>query len=274
MGFTRSFDKAKTTGADDIMGFASFPTSYETLSPFLHERYLLVEEIGVGGSGFCLKIQRRADNRIFAAKLIAKDRIAKSALIRTLRWGYVPQGFTADQDGAVVVPVEAWALRRVSHANVCAFEELFADDTFYYLVRMYDFPPLSLPFPAEFFCLLTCLPLDHGAPRNLVADVAAGGDVAAFPAHHASRQLPRPQSFFFGAFFRPCISITFPVTPCPRFFRRTATALITPLLLRFVRSGRTSPPFQRAPCSAHLCSDPRCRLRPRANRDHSSGPQG
>ncbi|KWU41873.1 kinase-like protein [Rhodotorula sp. JG-1b] len=116
------------------MGFASFPTSYETLSPFLHERYLLVEEIGVGGSGFCLKIQRRADNRIFAAKLIAKDRIAKSALIRTLRWGYVPEGFTADQDGAVVVPVEAWALRRVSHANVCAFEELFADATFYYLI--------------------------------------------------------------------------------------------------------------------------------------------
>ncbi|GAA5869331.1 hypothetical protein JCM3774_004208 [Rhodotorula dairenensis] len=116
------------------MGFASFPTSYETLSPFLHERYHLVEEIGVGGSGFCLKIQRRSDDRIFAAKLIAKDRIARSALIRTSRWGSVPHGFQAEEDGSVVVPVEAWALRRVSHANVCGFEELFADATFYYLV--------------------------------------------------------------------------------------------------------------------------------------------
>ncbi|GAA5992194.1 hypothetical protein JCM10908_001813 [Rhodotorula pacifica] len=116
------------------MGFASFPTSYETLSPFLHERYLLVEEIGVGGSGFCLKIQRRRDGRIFAAKLIARDRIAKSALIRTSRWGSIPFGFSAEEDGSVVVPVEAWALRRVSHPNVCGFEELFADATFYYLI--------------------------------------------------------------------------------------------------------------------------------------------
>lgn len=62
-----------------------------------------------------------------------------------------------------------------------------------------------------------------------MADVAAGRDAAAFAAHHASRQLPRPQSFFFSAFFRPRISITFSVTPRPRFFRRTATALVTPL---------------------------------------------
>lgn len=117
------------------MGFAAFPSTYETLSPFLHERFVLLEEIGVGGSGFVLKVQRRQDERIFAAKLIARERIARSALIRTSRWGSVPPGFKAEEDGMLVVPVEAWAMRRVAHPNVCSFEELFADETFYYLVR-------------------------------------------------------------------------------------------------------------------------------------------
>lgn len=117
------------------MGFAAFPSTYETLSPFLHERFVLLEEIGVGGSGFVLKVQRRQDERIFAAKLIARERIARSALIRTSRWGSVPPGFEAEADGTLVVPVEAWAMRRVAHPNVCSFEELFADETFYYLVR-------------------------------------------------------------------------------------------------------------------------------------------
>lgn len=117
------------------MGFAAFPSTYETLSPLLHERYLLLEEIGVGGSGFVLKVQeRQAPGRVLAAKLIARERIARSGLIRTSRWGSVPPGLEADQDGMLVVPVEAWAMRRVAHPNVCGFEELFADETFYYLV--------------------------------------------------------------------------------------------------------------------------------------------
>ncbi|BGP57715.1 hypothetical protein JCM8202_005499 [Rhodotorula sphaerocarpa] len=130
------------------MGFAAFPSTYETLSPLLHERYLLLEEIGVGGSGFVLKVQeRQAPGRVLAAKLIARERIARSGLIRTSRWGSVPPGLEADQDGMLVVPVEAWAMRRVAHPNVCGFEELFADEMFYYLIMEYHGTSWSPPPP-------------------------------------------------------------------------------------------------------------------------------
>ncbi|BGO94938.1 hypothetical protein NBRC10512_000617 [Rhodotorula toruloides] len=116
------------------MGFAPSPASLASLSPLLHSQYILLEEIGVGGTGFCLKVQRRTDGAVFAAKLIAKTRLSKSSLIRTSSWGAVPPGFQPDVDGLLVVPLEAYVLRKVDHPGVCGFVDLFADSQFFYLI--------------------------------------------------------------------------------------------------------------------------------------------
>ncbi|BGP27102.1 serine/threonine protein kinase [Rhodotorula toruloides] len=116
------------------MGFAPAPASLAALSPLLHSRYDLLEDIGVGGTGFCLKVQRRTDSAVFAAKVIAKNRLSKSSLIRTYSWGTVPPGFQPDVDGLLVVPLEAYVLRKVDHPGVCAFVDLFADSRFFYII--------------------------------------------------------------------------------------------------------------------------------------------
>lgn len=118
------------------MGFAPSPASLAALSPLLHSQYTLLEEIGVGGTGFCLKVRRRTDGAVLAAKLIAKNRLSKSSLIRTSSWGTVPPGFRPDVDGLLVVPLEAYVLRKVDHPGVCGFVDLFADRQFFYLVSL------------------------------------------------------------------------------------------------------------------------------------------
>lgn len=121
------------------MGFAPLPTCYDTLSPLFHAQYALVEEIGVGGSGFVLKVQRRSNGEFFAAKVIAKDRVSRQTLVRTRSWGSVPPGFELDEQDALVVPAEAYVLRKMRHPGVCGFIDLFADDLFFYLVRSHRF---------------------------------------------------------------------------------------------------------------------------------------
>jgi hypothetical protein len=117
------------------MSFAPLPSSLCSLSPSFHRRFVVLEECGLGGSGFCLKVQRRIDGLICVAKVIAKDRVGISSMVRTSQWGAVPEGFKAEEDGTLVVPSEAYVLRRVRHGNVVSFYDLFADERFFYLVR-------------------------------------------------------------------------------------------------------------------------------------------
>jgi len=122
------------------MGFAT-RSCFASLSPYLHAHYTLVEEIGIGGSGFVLKVRRRGHLDVdreapLALKVISRDRIPRQNLVRTGSWGFIPHGFEEHELGGVVVPTEAYCLRRLAgHPGVCAFHDLFADETFFYLVR-------------------------------------------------------------------------------------------------------------------------------------------
>ncbi|BGP51067.1 hypothetical protein JCM10450v2_006993 [Rhodotorula kratochvilovae] len=120
------------------MGFAPSPACFASLSPHLHAQYALLEEIGVGGSGFVLKVRRRTDGLVLAAKLVARDRVPRQNLVRTASWGFVPHGFDEHEQGGIVVPAEAYALRRLTgHPGVCGLVDLFADELFYYLIMEY-----------------------------------------------------------------------------------------------------------------------------------------
>ncbi|GAA5968473.1 hypothetical protein JCM11641_007647 [Rhodosporidiobolus odoratus] len=138
------------------MSFAPLPDTIAALSPVFHNTYDIVEECGVGGSAFVLKVRRRVDSSIFAAKIIARDRLSRRGMVRTRHWGRVPPGFKADEEGALVVPVEAYVLRRIRHPGVVAFVDLFADERYFYLIqefhgspwRIEDLQPeTSLPSP-------------------------------------------------------------------------------------------------------------------------------
>ncbi|GAA6010429.1 hypothetical protein JCM10207_001300 [Rhodosporidiobolus poonsookiae] len=119
------------------MSFASLPPSLAALSPVFHSKYTILEECGVGGSGVCLKVRRQLDGRIVVCKLIARERIGPQALVKTAHWGSVPPGLQVDTDGMLIVPTEAYVLRRVRHASCVAFIDLFADEMFYYLIMEY-----------------------------------------------------------------------------------------------------------------------------------------
>ncbi|GAA6040843.1 hypothetical protein JCM8097_007743 [Rhodosporidiobolus ruineniae] len=119
------------------MSFAALPPSLASLSPTFHQRFEVIEEVGVGGSGFCLKVRRRADGKEAVAKCIPRNRLASRGLVRTAHWGSVPEGYSAEADGTLVVPVEAYVLRRVRHSSVVSFIDLFACPTFHYLIMAY-----------------------------------------------------------------------------------------------------------------------------------------
>ncbi|GAA6049947.1 hypothetical protein JCM3770_007063 [Rhodotorula araucariae] len=158
------------------MGFAPSPACFASLSPHLHAQYALLEEIGVGGSGVVVKVRRRADGLVLAAKLISRDRVPRQNLVRTGRWGFVPKGFDEHGLGGIVVPAEAYALRRLAgHPGVCGFVDLFADELFYYLIMEYhgaswqatvDEPQVSLPPTPPISPLSACTPLSRTASEE------------------------------------------------------------------------------------------------------------
>ncbi|GAA5886275.1 hypothetical protein JCM6882_001588 [Rhodosporidiobolus microsporus] len=117
-----------------MASFTSLPTSLAALSPTFLDQYAILEEAGVGGSGFVLKAKRKSDGLVCAAKLIAKDRVGGRGLVKTPHWGNVPIGFELEDDGLLVIPAEAYCLRRLRHPHVVSFVDLFADDLFYYLI--------------------------------------------------------------------------------------------------------------------------------------------
>ncbi|GJN93110.1 hypothetical protein Rhopal_006155-T1 [Rhodotorula paludigena] len=200
------------------MGFAPLPTCYDTLSPLFHAQYALVEEIGVGGSGFVLKVQRRSNGEFFAAKVIAKDRVSRQTLVRTRSWGSVPPGFELDEQDALVVPAEAYVLRKMRHPGVCGFIDLFADDRFFYLILEYhgasvqasNPPKPMLPPSPPISPLSACVPL---APT-------ASGEGSALPSPALPTFAGTPASLL------PAASPLTPTNPPPPpMMRRTSSDL-------------------------------------------------
>ncbi|GAA5918449.1 hypothetical protein JCM5296_004710 [Sporobolomyces johnsonii] len=119
------------------MSFARPLPSIACLDPLFLLQYTPVEEIGVGGSGTVLRVTRHCDGAVLAAKLICRNRVGSQGLIKTAHWGRHARGLDVCSDGMLVVPVEAYVLRRVSHRGVVGFVDLFADETFFYLIMEY-----------------------------------------------------------------------------------------------------------------------------------------
>ncbi|GAA5962888.1 hypothetical protein JCM3765_005905 [Sporobolomyces pararoseus] len=115
------------------MSFAVRP-SFDSLDIDFVSQYDIVEEIGIGGSGTVYKVQRRRDGKFFAAKVMARSRIGPRALVKTLHWGANTKGLSKTKDGAIVVPTEAYVLRRLNHPGTIGFVDLLACETYYYLI--------------------------------------------------------------------------------------------------------------------------------------------
>ncbi|GAA5950209.1 hypothetical protein JCM21900_003509 [Sporobolomyces salmonicolor] len=123
------------------MSFARPLPSIASLDPLFLLQYTPVEEIGVGGSGTVLRVTRHFDGAVLAAKLICRNRVGSQGLVKTAHWGRHARGLDVCSDGMLVVPVEAYVLRRVSHRGVVGFVDLFADETFFYLIMEYHGAP-------------------------------------------------------------------------------------------------------------------------------------
>ncbi|ORY66643.1 kinase-like domain-containing protein [Leucosporidium creatinivorum] len=140
------------------------PTSSPQPGAHFHLQYEPLELIGAGGFGFVLKVARRADGTQFAVKLILKSRMARGGLIRS-KWEAAP-GLEQWSDGTLVVPLEAYIMRKATHESVVGFVDLFADVHYFYLVmehhgaswrkpdahpqavRLPPTPPLTPPTPS------------------------------------------------------------------------------------------------------------------------------
>lgn len=115
------------------MSFATRP-SFDSLDLDFTSQYDILEEIGVGGSGTVYKVTRLRDGAVFAAKVMARSRIGPRALVKTLHWGTNTKGLSKTKDGAIVVPTEAYVIRRLNHPGSVAFIDLLACETYYYLI--------------------------------------------------------------------------------------------------------------------------------------------
>ncbi|GAA5881776.1 hypothetical protein JCM16303_006447 [Sporobolomyces ruberrimus] len=115
------------------MSFAIRP-SFDSLDVDFTSRYGILEEIGVGGSGTVYKVRRNCDQAILAAKVMAKSRIGPRALVKTLHWEQHARGLDRSKDGAIIVPTEAYVLKRLAHPGCIGFVELIACSSYYYLI--------------------------------------------------------------------------------------------------------------------------------------------
>lgn len=82
-----------------------------------------------------LKVARREDGAELAVKLILKNRMARGGLIRS-KWEAAP-GLEQWNDGTLVVPLEAYIMRKATHKSVVGFVDLFGDENYFYLVSCF-----------------------------------------------------------------------------------------------------------------------------------------
>ncbi|KAK4057363.1 hypothetical protein OIO90_001431 [Microbotryomycetes sp. JL221] len=124
------------------------PAEYPEPSLFFSTMYEPLELIGSGGFGFVLRCARRVDGLIVAVKLVVKQRMARGGLIRCM-WEEDAVGLEQWQDGTFVVPLEAYVLRKAHHSSVVQFVDLFADETYFYLVMEHHGSPWKKADPTS-----------------------------------------------------------------------------------------------------------------------------
>ncbi|KAM0786954.1 hypothetical protein ACM66B_002373 [Microbotryomycetes sp. NB124-2] len=116
------------------------PSDYPEPSLTFSSMYEPLEIIGSGGFGWVMKATRHTDGLECAVKLIVKQRMARGGLIRCM-WEQDAIGLEQWSDGTFVVPLEAYVLRKAYHDSVVQFIDLFADDTYFYLVMEHHGSP-------------------------------------------------------------------------------------------------------------------------------------
>lgn len=132
------------------------PTSCPQPGSHFLLHYEPLELIGAGGFGFVLKVSRREDGFHLAVKLILKNRMARGGMVRCSGFAAAP-GLEQWSDGTLVVPLEAYIMRKASHESVVGFVDLFGDENYFYLVSRLIAPVGN--FPADY-----ASSADHGAP--------------------------------------------------------------------------------------------------------------
>lgn len=88
------------------------------------------DELGAGGYGFVMTARHRLTRREVAVKFIIKDKVPEHGWIEDELLGRLPS--------------EVVLLRSINHEGVVEFIDLFEDDVYFYLVRFFYFPDLSL----------------------------------------------------------------------------------------------------------------------------------
>lgn len=138
------------------------PASSPQLGSYFLESYEPLEIIGAGGFGYVLKAIRREDAAAVAVKLILKSRMGRSALIRS-RWEAAPglEAWSTDADDTLIVPLEAYVMRKAAHDSVVAYIDLFGDENYFYLVSSAFAFSVRYKGKTDIDCHLP----GHGAPR-------------------------------------------------------------------------------------------------------------
>ncbi|KAJ1532397.1 hypothetical protein HK096_006998 [Nowakowskiella sp. JEL0078] len=96
--------------------------------------YIIDDLLGEGGFGSVYSGVRRFDGEEVAVKFIYKHKIPSNLLI---------------QDGAGIVPMEIYILRRIHHDNIIKYLDFFEDSVFFYLVTELHGAPWSGLSPSE-----------------------------------------------------------------------------------------------------------------------------
>lgn len=84
-----------------------------------------------------------ADTRV-AVKFIYKNKVPTHGWVNSRHWGAAP-GLVQREDGARIVPMEAYVLRNIRHDGVVAYIDAFEDSLYFYLVSL-AFLPLMLMY--------------------------------------------------------------------------------------------------------------------------------
>lgn len=106
-----------------------------TLHPLFDKEYSIQEELGSGGFGFvvsALRSRNGVETRV-AVKFIYKNKVPSHGWVNSRHWGDAP-GLIQREDGARIVPMEAYVLRNIRHDGVVGYLDSYEDAQYFYLV--------------------------------------------------------------------------------------------------------------------------------------------